>query len=337
MPLKPILLGFVLLSTTMSVAVAGSMAQLETVAAAEHLVEQEQLFDAVLEAINKTTVSAQTSGLIEAVLFDVDDFVEKDALLIQIKDTQQRASVAAAEARYAEAEVNYKRVKDLVGKKLASRSDFDKAEAALKGARAALAQAQEQLSYTKVRAPYSGIVTERHVEPGETASPGKTLMTGISLEQLRAVARVPQQHIDAVRKLAKARILLPGNSAEAELTGTHITISPYADPNSHTFFVRVDLPEGQHGLYPGMFAKVAVATGQRERLVIPASAVAYRSEVSAVYVVQDNGTVSMRQLRLGRKLADGNIEVLAGLQANEKVALDPSKAVVVLKEQRAGK
>jgi len=98
----------------------------------------------------------------------------------------------------------------------------------------------------------------------------------------------------------------------------------------------VDLPEGGHeDVYPGMFAKVAFATGEAQVLLVPAAAVVHRSEVTAVYVIDAQGNVRFRQIRTGAVHGD-KVEVLAGLSTGERVALDPIRAGVYLKEQRAG-
>ncbi|SCZ54720.1 efflux RND transporter periplasmic adaptor subunit [Thiohalomonas denitrificans] len=299
-------------------------------------IEREQVFDAVLEAVHRATVSAQTSGRILEVNFDIDDYVSKDEVIVRLRDQQQRAALDAAEATLAEAQASFRRMQDLLNRDLVSRSEFDKAEAALLSARAAVEQARDQLENTRVRAPFSGIVVERHVEPGETASPGQPLMTGLSLEQLRATANVSQPYVDQVRQRGQARITLPAAVGEEQqvVEAKSITVSPYADSESHTFRVRVDLPDGRHGSYPGMFAKVAFTVGEWERLLVPSQAVVHRSEVTAVYVVRD-GSISFRQIRVGRD-HDGMTEVLAGLSDGEKVALDPIRAGVYLKDVRAG-
>ena len=307
---------------------------LDTAQAAYETVPREDLFDAVIEAVNRATVSSQVSGTVVEINFDVDDYVAKGEVILRFRDKQQRAAVNAAQAQYEEAKAEYQRMKEIFGKGLVARSAYDKAEAAFESAKSALEQAREQLQHTVVRAPFSGIVVERHIEPGETANLGQPLMTGLSLEHLRAVAHVPQRHINAVRELAKARVVLDHNG-EA-LTGEELTISPYADPKSHTFKVRVVLPEGQHGVYPGMFTKVAFVTGEERRLVIPKAAVVHRSEVAAVYVVGEDGDVRFRQVRLGRELDGGRVEVLAGLEAGESVALEPVRAGIRLKDQRSG-
>lgn len=324
-------LGISWAASTMAAEVAG----LKSAEANLQMIAREQVVDALIEAVHQSTVSAQTSGRIIDVLVDVDDYVNKGDIIVRFRDKEQQAALKAAVARAEEARSNFNRIKDLLDRKLVSKAEYDKAEAALKSANAAREQAQEQLEHTVVRAPYSGIVVKRHVEPGETANPGQPLMTGISLEKLRAIAEVPQSHIVSVRKLARARVMFPTENY-ASVEGDKLTISPYADPVSHTFKVRVDLPEGQHGVYPGMFAKVAFVTGEVQRLLIPAEAVVHRSEVTGVYVLKEQ-QISFRQIRVGKQLDDGNIEVLAGLDAGERVALEPIRAGVMLKEMRSGK
>lgn len=334
MRMRRLLIGGVIALAGLGTAVAESALPFAVATAESRTVVREAVVNAVIEAVQRATVSAQTSGRVVEVNFDTDDYVTKGSVLIRFRDAEQRSALKAAQARHSEAEAEFNRIRDIYEKQLVAKSAFDRAEAAFKAARAGLEQAQEQIEHTVVRAPYSGIVVKRHIEVGEVANPGQALMTGLSLERLRAVADVPQAHIDTLRSLARARVLVPDGAPGVE--GSKLTISPYADPVSHTFKVRVDLPPGQHGVYPGMFAKVAFAVGEESRLLVPATAVVYRSEVTAVYVVGEGDRVALRQIRAGRSLPDGNIEVLAGLAAGERVALDPIRAGIYLKGQREG-
>jgi len=115
------------------------------------------------------------------------------------------------------------------------------------------------------------------------------------------------------------------------LSPDNIVIFPYAKSASHTVRVRMTLPADTAGLHPGMFVKSGFIFGHTEKILVPRNAVVYRSEVTAVYVVNDMGTVSLRQVRLGRRY-DAGIEVLSGLQAGETIALDPVRAGIYLKE-----
>ncbi|MEL0584951.1 MAG: efflux RND transporter periplasmic adaptor subunit [Candidatus Thiodiazotropha sp. (ex. Lucinoma kazani)] len=319
---------------------------LETATAVKREAAREFWLDGVVEAINQTTLSAQTQGQVEEILFDVDDYVEKGQLVVNLKNTEQkaglnqaRADLREAVARLQEAGDNFKRSKDLFGRKLTSQSQLDKSTAAVKSARARkeaadarLAKASEQFEYTRVKAPYSGIVTHRHVQVGEIASPGQKLISGISLDQLRVTVELPQSLIPVIREQGKARVLLPTGKA---IEGRGLTIFPFADQSSNTFKVRVDLPEGISDLFPGMFVKAAFVTGIKKELVVPRQAVVYRSEVTAVYVLSKDGRVHFRHIRAGHPVASDLLSIIAGLTEGEQVAIDPIAAVTLLKKQLA--
>jgi RND family efflux transporter MFP subunit len=298
-------------------------------------IPQERVLDAVIEAVKQATVSAQTSGRVIEINYDVDDYVEKGAILLRFRDKEQRARYDAAQANFEEAESDYQRTTELFEKKLVAKATLDKAEARLKATRAERDRAKENLEHTSVRAPYSGIVVQRHIEIGETAAVGKQLFTGLSLESLRATVNVPQDIINTIRSKQQARVIIErdtGKSVPAE----SLTISPYADPVTHTFTVRVNLPTGDYQIYPGMFVKVAFVLDEIQQLVVPVSAVSQRSEVSAVYVVDEKQRVHYRQVRVGRQQGEELVVLLAGVKEGERVALDPIKAVVRYKDQQAG-
>ncbi len=307
-------------------------AQLQGVTAKSEITPRERVVDAVIEAVHRTTVSAQTSGRIVEVNVDVDDFVNKGDVIVRLRDKAQRSALNSASAKAREGQANFKRVKELYAKKSVSKAEYDRARATAEAALAAQEQAQEQLDNTVIRAPYAGIVVTRHVEMGESVSTGKSIMTGISLEKLRAVANVPQMNIDSIRKLSSAWVILPTQKGK-RIRGEKLIFSPYADPETHTFKVRINLPEGVYGLYPGMYSKVVFIVGEEQRVLIPSSSVVYRGEVTGVYILND-GSVSLRQIRVGRSFASGHIEVLAGLDAGETVAQDPILAGIALKERR---
>ena len=138
---------------------------------------------------------------------------------------------------------------------------------------------------------------------------------------------VPQSLFHAVRTIAQAAAYVDGERIEAE----SLTFFPVADVAANTFRVRVNLPDGAATLFPGMFIKVAFVVGDAQRLLIPAEAIVRRSELSAVYVVDDE-SVSLRQVRLGRRYGE-SIEILAGLADGESVATDPVRAGILAKEQ----
>jgi RND family efflux transporter MFP subunit len=322
--------------------------ELETVSVSYTEVPRVYRLDGVIEAVNKTTVSAQISGQVETILFDVDDYVEKDQVIIRLNDKQPasrlkqaKAEIEEASARLKEAEDEYRRVKGVFEKEAVSKKTLDAAEASmkaaqakLKSARAGLEQAQQQFDYTRVRAPYSGIVTERHIEVGEMAQPGMKLMSGLSLEELRVNVDVPQSMINAVRESDDVFIETPQGKF---IPVTNKTVFPYAERSSHTFRVRLELTGDDLSLFPGMFVKAGFTIGQQPVLVVPANSIVRRSEVTAVYVRSPEGDISLRAVRTGRQLENGNTIILAGLLQGEIVFVDPMAAGSRLKQQYATK
>ena len=303
--------------------------------------ERERVWDGRVEAVNQATVSAQTSGRIAELPFDVNDYVDAGDVIMRFTDTEQKAALARAEAalqeaqaRLAEANQAFERFSAMIENNSISQAQFDQsranrdaAQARLAAARSGVETAREQLEYTVVRAPYAGIVAKRHVELGELVSPGQPLISGLSLQQLRVNIDVPQSMFHAVRTIGKAFADVDGNRIAAE----SLTFFPVADAAANTFRVRVNLPDGAATLYPGMFIKVGFVVGQTRRLLIPAAAIVRRSELSAVYVT-DGERVTLRQVRLGRKYGD-SVEVLAGLSEGERVATDPVAAGIYVKER----
>ena len=322
---------------------AEGIESLETATASYELAAIERVFDGTVEAIHQATVSAQTGGRIAELNYDVDNFVEAGSVLVRFTDQEQRAALGQAEAQLVEAkaraiesEEEYKRAQSLQQRGLGSQRDLDRALAARESAVARVAAAEstveaarQKLDYTTVKAPYAGIVTQRHVELGETVTPGQPLLSGLSLEQLRVAVNLPQSVAIEVRKNPVAAVI----TEEGRVATANITLFPTADPVTNTFRVRLDLPDGQYGLYPGMFVKAAFAIGEAERLLVPARAVLRRSEVTALYVVKGDG-IRLRQVRTGQRF-DDRVEILSGLVAGETVAVDPVLAGMVAKQERS--
>ncbi len=317
--------------------------QLETIQVAMEQAPKERLFDGTVEAVNKSTVSAQTSGRIAEIFYDVDDKVKAGSPIIRFTDVEQQAGLRQAQAqlqeakaRKKEADEEFRRASDLYNKGSGTKREYDRALAAREaaGARVSSAQsaiktAQQQVDYTLVTAPYSGIVAERHVELGEFVSVGQPLMSGLSLGLLRVTVDLPQQIAVKVRANRRAEVI----TTNGRITPTHITMFPFADKATNTFKVRLELPEGQFELYPGMFIKVAFVLGQSERLLIPSIALVQRSEVKGVYVL-DNEQIRLRQVRIGNQF-DDRVEVLSGLKPGEKIALNPVQAGIRAKSATA--
>lgn len=316
---------------------------LATVAVAYREVGDIYMAEGMVEAVRQSTVSAQISGRIVDVRFDVGDKVKKGEVIVRIDGREvsdalasSQAQIAQAQATLRNAKASYERTQQLFRQSFVSQaaldralSEFQAAQAQLQAAVAVASRAETVKGFAMVTAPFGGIVAARHVEPGETVTPGKPLMTGFDPTDMRVVADVPQSKLAQIRKSRRADIEFPAQNRTVQ--AGEITVLPTANALTHTTRVRLALPEYVPGSYPGMFARVHFVIGQSRRLLIPAQAIARRAEVTAVYVIAADGVVSLRQIRLGLDFGVHGVEVLGGLQPGEKVALDPVKAVIALK------
>jgi RND family efflux transporter MFP subunit len=293
--------------------------------------------EAVVEAVRQSTVAAQIAGRIVEIRFDVGDYVKKGDVIVRIDERAASQAVAASEAQVSEAQAalanaraQFERSKQLLAQKFISQAAFDQNEAAYKAAQARVAallagtgQAQTERSFATIVAPYSGVVSARHVELGEMAVVGKPLMTGFDPSTLRVVATVPQAEIAAIEAVRKAHVEVPSQDAWVDIQ--QIIIVPSADPRTHTTRVRLELPQHVRGIYPGVYARAHFVIGKASRLLVPRAAILRRSELTAVFVVDDKGAPLLRQVRLGVAGDETSVEVLAGLKPGERVALEPVK------------
>lgn len=299
--------------------------------------------EAEIEAVNQATISAQTSGRVQSIEVDVNDYVQTGDLIIQLRNKQQKAAVAQATAGLNQAQAlsddaqsQLKRATPLFEQGSVSKGQFDtiKANAAsaaaqVKASQALLAQAQEQFSYTQIRAPYAGIVKSRLVEVGESVNPGTPLMTGLSLNKLRAVAHLPQRFITQVSPQTQLKV----THQEKTLASTKVTVFPFADSNSHSFKIRADIDAQNTGLFPGMWVKLNIPSGEKSAIRIPESAIVYKGETSYVYI-KKQGQFLLRQVRLGeQQLANSKenkpatIEVFAGIKDGDEIAINPAQVL----------
>jgi RND family efflux transporter MFP subunit len=298
--------------------------------------------EAVLEAVHQSTVSAQIAGRVVDLRFDVGDYVNKGEVIVRIDQRAASQALAASEAQVLEAQAalanaraQFERSKQLLSQRFISQAALDQAEAAYKAAQARVGaliagagQAATERSFATVVAPYSGVVSARHIELGEMATPGRPLMTGFDPSTLRVVATVPQAQVAAIQAGGKARIEVPSLGRWVDVK--QMTIVPAADPRTHTTRIRLELPAEVRGVYPGVYARAHFVIGKAPRLLAPRAAVLRRSEVTAVYVVDGQGRARLRQVRLGSAGDENSVEVLAGLKPGERVALEPVKAGMAL-------
>jgi RND family efflux transporter MFP subunit len=306
-------------------------------------VSQTYRVEGVVEATRQSTVSAQIGGRVKEVHFDVGDIVKKGQVLLLIDEREANQAVLGSQAQLQQsqaalqnAKTSYERAQQLFTQKFISQAALDKAQADFKMAEAQAAaneaaakQSVLAQTYTAVLAPYSGVVSARMVELGEMVTMGKPLMTGFDPTQMRVLVSVPQSKLADIGRRPQVKVELPQTARF--INAASVTIQPAADVRTHSTPVKIVLLDHEAGVYPGMFVRAHFAVGKVSKMLIPASAVVRRSEVVAVYVVDEKNQIRLRQVRVAETSLNNEIEVLSGLTVGERVAIDAIKAGILIK------
>jgi len=257
-----------------------------------------------------------------------------------VKSAQEGKAQAAA--RLEQARASFERVKGFFESGAATSEQLEAAEAAFLEASAAVAgaeasisaalasQAQAQaavtsasvaLEHATIAVPIDGVVSERSVETGDLAWPGRTLFTVLDPRALRLEARVREGLIARIAPGDALEIELPGPGLR--LAGRVAEVLPAADARSRTFQVRVEF-EALEGVLPGMFGRLRVPVGQREVVRVPVAAVARVGQLETV-LVQGAAGFERRLVTTGERFEDGTLEVLSGLAGGETVGLPEAR------------
>jgi len=301
-----------------------------------------------VRAAQTSQIASQTMGNIVEIHAQEGDRVRGGQILASIDDAQPRAAVeqaaaavtaaekevSAADSSLALAEATLKRYQQLYEKKSVSPQEFDEIKARHQSAEArrdmaragqaqsnaALSQARTSLGYTRIRAPFAGMVIEKRADAGTLASPGMLIFTVEDTRSYRLEATVDESDIRLLRVGQTVPVLLDalGNT---ELSGKVVQIVPAADPASRSFLVKVQLPADAR-LHSGLFGRARFSRGDRSALLIPQAATVARGQLQAVYVLDENRIAGLRYVTLGKAVGQ-QVEVLSGLQDGEKLIAAP--------------
>lgn len=287
------------------------------------------------------------AGIVAVVPVVVGDRVRAGQTLLRFEAAeleaqlrQAEAGVAAAESGLVQAELaweqaqaDYERMKFLFDQGAIPAADFEKVKVNYKLARdraedqvpAQLQQAEAQRDFVQanlenavVTAPIAGLVAARNVDPGELASQAVPVLTIVDIDRVRVAVDAPGKLVNQLRIGQEAAVQVVAAVPEP-LSGEIISIAPAVDPRTRAYPVEIELPNPDHLLKPGMFAKVDLGAADDERVLVPRDAVFQRAGVDAVFVYAD-GRVELREIVPGA--SDGRMmAVFEGLAAGEVVVV----------------
>jgi RND family efflux transporter MFP subunit len=242
--------------------------------------------------------------------------VAKGQMLIQLDSRDIRADLARTSAELENTKAQFDRMNQLYAQDAVSKQEMENAARAFKIAEANRKAVLAQLSYTMVRAPFNGVITEKMVEAGELASPGQLLLKMENQRQLRLHAAVAERDVNSVSLGDKVSVVIDA-LGEQTLNGVVSQILPAGDVQTHTFTVKVDLPV-ERGLKTGMFGRFQINKGTSETILVPWTAVIERGELTSVFAIGSDQLSHLRWVKVGRRF-DQQVEILSGVNDGELV------------------
>ena len=294
------------------------------------------VISAGVQPYQRAMPSTVLMGRVDTIERKEGDRVKKGQMLARIDSSDVSARVAQAEAAVAAAramEQNAKlmkgRMERLQARNAATQKDLDDATAGYEAAGANLRAAEEgvkaaqsYLTYSEIKAPFAGVITERMIEVGDMASPGRPLFVIEDTSRVKIEGQVPESVAAGLAPGDPLEVEIGGESFDAELT----ELLPTADPRSRTFTARVLMNNPDGKLRSGMFARLKLGGKSRSLVTAPANAIVSRGPLTGIFVVADDSTARLRWVTLGNT-RNGMVEVLSGLKAGERVVLEPATAL----------
>jgi len=277
-------------------------------------------------------VASRVLGYVVELDVEVGAHVNKGQTLLRIdakelaeKEAQAKATLESAKADLVKARNDFERYKVLFEKESVAKKDYDDmlarletAQAAEQRATAALDEAKTVLSYGIVTAPFDGIVSDRSVNVGDLATPGRALMSVYMPGTLELVAPVGEQYAPYLKVGTAVTVAIP--SANVKQQASIREVAPQRDERTRTITVKAPLAQAP-GLGPGLYGTLTFQTRASAVIVVPKNAVHVVGQLETVRVLE-NGAVRIRNVKTGRTLGDDKVEILSGLNAGEKVVVD---------------
>ncbi len=280
---------------------------------------------ATLEAEADAEVVARVGGSVLRVLVEEGQPVRAGQLLANIDPRQLRLELAQARAQLERIENDYRRQVELHQKGLIAAGAFESSRFDLAQRRAAHDLAALQLSHTELRAPFDGVVAQRHVRVGQNVAAGATAFRVVDSGRLRAELHAPERQLQRLRPgqpVVLSVDALPGRQFQARVA----RIAPTIDPRTATFKLTVELDNAGGTLKPGMFARLGVVFEHRSNVLsIPTAALLENQREPMVFVVEQ-GRAAPRRITLGLS-HEGRVEIVAGLSDTEQVVVSGQNAL----------
>lgn len=290
-----------------------------------------------VEAVQSAMISTRMMGIITGINVNIGDHVSKGQVLftvnsadIQAKGGQVSANIAQAEAALANAKKDYERFTALYKENSATAKELDNVTLQYKAAKAQLEAAKEMrnevnanMSYARVTAPFSGIITQKMMDAGNMANPGMPILAMEQPGDLQITTTVSENSVSSIHIGSAATVSIA--AANRTITGKVIRISSSSATTGGQYVIKISIPQEEtKDVLSGMYANISIQgtnttidNNKKAVVMVPATALVHQNELTGIYTVSANKTALLRWVRVGKTFGN-DVEILSGLDANEK-------------------
>ena len=280
---------------------------------------------ATLTAEKEAQILARATGVSLSLHCEEGDWVEAGQALLRIEDNEYRLRLAQAEANTTNLRNRYARLEGMWAQQMVSAEEYESTANELKAAEAEEELARLNLSYTTVKAPFTGRIVSRLVDVGQNVNTGTPLFVIADFDPLLAIVHVPSKEFKKLKSDQKVTIIL--DSTQHRLQGRIKLVSPVIDPTSGTIKITVEIPEYPLDTRPGDFAEVSIITEKRTgSVLVPKIAVFTDRGDQICYVAVADSTAERRVIELGFE-DDQRAEILSGVAEGEHVVVKGQRSL----------
>ena len=275
------------------------------------------------QARNRATLAAKLTGAIEEIPLVLGQRVRAGDVLVRIAAGDVSARVAQAQTQLTTARRDLERERKLLTQGASTDETVRNLEDRATTATAQLREAEVLLGYSILRAPFDGVITRRHAHAGDLATPGMPLLEIHGDDAFEIEAAVPETAAALLKPGTSLPVTIP--ATEVNFSATVAELSSAADTTARAVPVKLSVPPGTK-VNSGQFARVQLPTGTRSVIRVPASAVAVVGQMERVFTIDAANRAALRLVRTGSR-AEAGVEILAGLNAGERVIIAPPAAL----------
>lgn len=284
-----------------------------------------------IQAEHSANLSTRMMGFVTKIPVNIGDKVKKGELLVAINNSdltaklsQVNASITEANAAFTNAQKDYNRFKNLFDEHSATQKELDDitahynmARARLEGAKQMKNEIEAQFAYVNIRAPFSGVITNKFINEGDMANPGMPLIALESPNNFEVIARVPESEITKIQLGSTVNVFV--KTIDKTVKGKVTEMSSSAKNTGGQYLVKIALDKTDASILSGMFVTVQFPIEYREKeeaILVPVEAIVNKGQLSGIYTISENNTAILRWLRFGKTFGN-QVEVLSGLSSNE--------------------